>query len=220
MVLVEHLPRVRDVEHVVRALASTAARRSSRDTCAPRRTRATSPTAAAAPQLAPRAREHRLGQSLRLQLRRELVGVVAVLAAKLAMDRLELLLQIELALVLEQRAAHVVVDLPLELEQVDLARERLAERAEQGGEVADRQQPLPPIEPRAEVRRDAERLPRRRVRALNQRDELRRKPPMNGDVLLEQRERAAQVRLGVVVCAEREWRHGLDDGAQAFAAGT
>ena len=108
-----------------------------------------------------RAREHGLRQTLRLQRRAEFVSVVAVLAAKLAMNRLELLLKIELALVLEERATHVVVDLSLELEQVDLARERLAECAEQGSEVHGLEQPLAAVETRAEMRRDTERLPRR-----------------------------------------------------------
>ena len=56
---------------------------------------------------------------------------------ELAMDRLELLLEVELALVLEQRAAHVVVDLSLELEQIDLARQHVRQRAQQRGQLID-----------------------------------------------------------------------------------
>ena len=133
------------------------------------------------------------------------------------MDRLELLLQVELALVLEERAAHVVVDLALEPEQIDLAREQVAERAQQGGELVDREQPLTPVQPRADVRGNPEGLARRRLRALDERDELAGQPPMQRDVLLEQRQGAPQQHL--VVGAERRRRHRLDDGAQAVGAG-
>ena len=121
VILVEHLPRVRDVEHVVGALGPRQRDDPVEVRCAPRPTRATSATcrrsrrssrrarastapAAPSPRAPPRARR------CRHRLRRQL-----------AMDRLELLLEVELALVLEQRATHVVVDLPLELEEIDLA---------------------------------------------------------------------------------------------------
>jgi hypothetical protein len=186
VVLVEDAPRVGDVEHVVRSLAP----RQRRD---PVQVRADDPRLgrdrrelAQPAKLAPGAHGDRLGEPLRLERRGEIVAVFSLLAPQLAVDRLELLLQIELALVLEQRATHVVVDLSLELEQVDLARERVGERAEQGGQLVDREQRLPPVEPRPEVRGDAERLSRRRLGALNDRHELRGKPPMQRDVLLEQ----------------------------------
>jgi len=101
-------------------------------------------------------------------------------------DRLELFLEIELALILKQRAAHILVDLPFQLEQIDLAREHVAERAKESRELVDGQQRLPSIEPHAEVRRDPERLPRRRLGALDDRHQLGREPPVQRDVLLEQ----------------------------------
>src|SRR6266850_1039320 len=55
-------------------------------------------------------------QSLLPYLRLELGEVISVLFTQLAMDYPQLLLEIELALVLEHRAANIVVDLPLESE--------------------------------------------------------------------------------------------------------
>ena len=62
------------------------------------------------------------GQLLLLERRRELLESVAIVLAELAVDRLELLLQIELALVLKERAAHLSFDLPLEAQDLDLGR--------------------------------------------------------------------------------------------------
>ena len=57
--------------------------------------------------------------------------IVAVFFAELAVDRAQLLLEVELALILEHCAANVVIDLPLEAQQLDLAGEQLAEQIEQ-----------------------------------------------------------------------------------------
>jgi hypothetical protein len=108
-----------------------------------------------------RAREHRLGQGLRFERRRKLVSVVGLLAAQLAVNGLQLLLQVELALVLEERTAHVVVDLTLQAQQLDLAAQHSVERLEYRGPVGDLEQALTPVEPRAKVRRHPEHLPRR-----------------------------------------------------------
>ena len=43
------------------------------------------------------------------------------------MNGLELFLQVELALILEQSAANVIVDLALELQQLAFARQRVGE---------------------------------------------------------------------------------------------
>src|SRR5581483_9599416 len=58
------------------------------------------------------------GEPLGCERRLQLVEIVAVLLPQLAVDRLELLLEVELALVLEQRATHVVLDLPLQAEDL------------------------------------------------------------------------------------------------------
>ncbi len=84
-------------------------------------------------QLAERARLDRLGQALALHLRLE-IGQVVVVLPEFAMDGLELLLQVELALVLEHGPAHVLLDLLLQPQQFDLARERRVEGAEQPGQ--------------------------------------------------------------------------------------
>ena len=105
VVLVEYLSRMAHVEHVVAALGPrqgeepvevVARRRSPRERSAP--------CARSFRNLAQCARLHRLREPLRLDLRLELLDVVALVLAELAMDRLELLLQVELALVLEERA--------------------------------------------------------------------------------------------------------------------
>ena len=62
------------------------------------------------------------GERFLSNLRLELREVVAVLLAELAVDYTKLLLQVELALVLEHRAANVIVDLALETQELDLAR--------------------------------------------------------------------------------------------------
>ena len=102
MVLVEHPARMRDVEHVVGALLP-------RQRDDPVQIRAHDPglgrhrrELAEAAKLAPRPRGDRLGQPFRLERRREVVAVVPFFASQLAVDRPQLLLEVELALVLEQ----------------------------------------------------------------------------------------------------------------------
>ena len=60
----------------------------------------------------------------------ELVEAIALVLPELAVDRLELLLQIELALILEERAAHLALDLALEAQDLDLGGERVARACE------------------------------------------------------------------------------------------
>ena len=133
VILVENRPRVRDVEDVVGALGPRK-RDDPVDEVARRPwIRETSATCGAA--FAARAASRVFtasGSAFFVDLRLELGEVVAVLLAELAVNRLELLLEVELALILEQRAAHVVVDLSLETQQLDLARER-ARRAPRAG---------------------------------------------------------------------------------------
>ena len=201
VVLVEHL-RARARRRARRRCArSTAARRSSRGRCAPRPTRATSTTACRSRRSSRRARASTgSGSPFASSVRRQLVDVVAVLTAQLAMDRLELLLQVELALVLEQRATHVVVDLPLEAEQLDLARSaRPPSASQQGGKLVDRR--AAPGAGRAACR-GAPRSPNA-CRAGESAlwisvDQLGGQPPVERHVLLEQRQRAPQQHLVVV----------------------
>ena len=76
-------------------------------------------------QLAQRSLLYHRRERLFPDLRLELGEVVSILFAQLPVNHPQLLLQVELALVLEHRAAHVVVDFPLESEQLDLAGEQL-----------------------------------------------------------------------------------------------
>ena len=73
------------------------------------------------PQFAEGSLLHRRWQLLFLDQSFEVGEVIAVVLAQLLVNDAQLLLQVELALVLEHCAAHVVVDFPLEAEQLDLA---------------------------------------------------------------------------------------------------
>ena len=118
------------------------------------------------------------------------------------MDRLQLLVQVELALVLEKRAAHLLVELSLEAEQFGFAHEKLVQRVEQCGDVRRLEKRLADLDANGEVRRDTVRLPADRVSALYQRHDFVGNAAVERDVLLEQREHAARQhleRLGVHV---------------------
>jgi hypothetical protein len=120
----------------------------------------------------------------------ELHHVVAVVLPELAMDGLELFLQIELALILKERATNLFVELALETKQLRLGGEHLIQGFEQCGNVRCRQELLTYIDAHGEMGGDAIGLPRQRIRALNERDHLVRDAPVQRDVLLEQREHA------------------------------
>src|SRR5687767_9747342 len=124
------------------------------------------------------------GQRLLPHLRLELGEIVSILFTKLAMDYAQLLLQVELALVLEHRTAHIVVDLALEPQQLDLTREQLAQHLQQLAESVGFEQRLAQLESHRDVRRDAERLTLSGLRALDDRDDLRRYAAVEAHVLL------------------------------------
>ncbi len=135
---------------------------------------------------------HRLGELARLDLAFEVARVVGILLAQLAMDRLELLVQVELALVLEERAAHFLVELSLEAEQFGFAHEELIEGVEQRWNVRRLEKCLADLDTNGEVRRDPVRLSPDRVGALYERHDLVRDAPVERDVLLEEGEHAAR----------------------------
>src|SRR5262245_21030890 len=81
--------------------------------------------AAQLPQLALGARLDGVRQTLGLDLTFELARVVAVFLTQLFVDRLELLLEIELALILKEGATYLVVDLSLQPQQLDLGGKHL-----------------------------------------------------------------------------------------------
>src|SRR6185436_10243359 len=76
----------------------------------------------------------------------ELGEIVAILFAQLLVDDPQLLLEIELALVLEHRPAHVVIDLSLETQQLDFAGEELGEHLEQASQRVGLEQRLTELE--------------------------------------------------------------------------
>src|SRR5687767_2178698 len=146
MVFLENLASTRDVDRIVGTLlpgegdepVEVVARY-----CRLRRQGRRAPQLA---QLTLGARTNRIGEAFAADRRFELVEVVGLLLSQLAMNRAQLLLQIELALVLEDRALHIVLDLPLETEQLQFRREELGDARQQFGTRRCFEQPLAIIE--------------------------------------------------------------------------
>ena len=134
------------------------------------------------------------------------------------MDRAQLLLQVELALVLEQRPAHIVLDLAFEAEQFRLARGQFRERAEQVHQAGRLEQRLARLMAQGEVRGDAAALPFEAAGRLHQRRDFRRQAAMVRDVFLEQRQRLARLILRAVARRHGE-RERTRLGAQELGAG-
>ena len=141
--------------------------------------------------LAERARLHDVGQLARFDLTLEVERVIGVVLTELAVNRLELFLEIELALILEERSANFLVELSLEAQQLDFARQHLAHRVEKLRDVWRLEQRLPRLQADREVRRDSVRLALDGVGALHERDDFVRNATVQRDVFLEQREHAA-----------------------------
>ena len=180
MIGVENRSRVRDVEHFVGALGpgngDDPVDEVSRDRELGRHRRHPPQL----PQLAQSSFFDYRRQCFLPDLRLELGEIIAVLFAQLAVDYPQLLLQVELALVLEHRSANVVVDLPLEPQQLDLARQKLAQHLQQVPQRVGFEQRLPELEPNGNVRRHAECLPLRGIGALDDRDDFRRESDGGG----------------------------------------
>src|SRR4029078_11765593 len=120
-----------------------------------------------------------------------------VLLAQLAVDYAQLLLEVELALVLEHRAANVVVDLPLQSQQLDFPGQELTEHLQQMPQRLCLEQRLTQLEPNRDVCSDSERLSLDGVGALDDRDDLPRDATVESDVLLERVHHAATQRFGL-----------------------
>jgi len=125
----------------------------------------------------------------------------------------QLLLEVELALVLEHRPTNIIVDLPLESEELDFRREHLAEHLQQLPKRLGLQQRLSQLEPHRDVRSNSKSLPLRGLGTLDDRDDLRRNAAVEADVLLERVHHppAQCLRLGCILSArplEREGRRG------------
>ena len=217
VILVEDPPRVRDVEHVVGPLGPRQRDDPVDEIPGDRGLGGERRHPAQLAHLAHGARLDRLRELARFDLSFEVARVVGILLAQLAVDRLELLLQVELALVLEERAAHLLVELSLETKQFGFARQQLAQRVEQRGNVRRLEQRLPDLDANGEVRRDAVRLSPDRVRALDERHDFVGNAPVERDVLLEEREHAARQhleRLGVRVLVVRRRRRTPREGSR------
>jgi hypothetical protein len=127
-------------------------------------------------------------------------------------DYAKLLLEVELALVLEHCATNIVIDLPFEAQQLDLARKQLAQEIEQLSERAGLEKGLSELEPHGDVRRDSERLSLSGVSALDDRDDLGRNAPVETDVFLERVHYAAADGFGLWIlraaAIEWKWKRG------------
>ncbi len=134
----------------------------------------------------------------------EISEIIAVVFAELLVNRAKLLLQVELALILEQRSANVVIDFSFETQQLALAAERVCQRLEKILELSRFEQLLSELELDSQMRRDAPCLTLFRLCALNESDDLRRNAPVKRDIFLEQREHAISERTGF------DFRYGID----------
>jgi hypothetical protein len=173
------------------------------------------------PELSQRSVFHDGWQRFLFYLRLQLGEVVSVLFAQLAVDYAQLLLQVELTLVLEHRAANIVVDLPFQSEQVDFTGQELTEHFQQMAQRLCLEQRLAELEPHRDVRGDSECLPLRGVGALDDRDDLCRDAPVKSDVFLERvHHPAAQcLRLRRIYGARAVEREGSSGGAEYVAGG-
>ncbi|MCU0619543.1 MAG: hypothetical protein MUF40_06560, partial [Gemmatimonadaceae bacterium] len=113
----------------------------------------------------------------------------------------ELLLEEELALVAVERPAHVLLDLALEAQELDLAIEGAGEGAEERRERGGLEQRLAGVDRERQVGGDHARLLRRVGGPLHELHRLGREAAVERDVLLEGRSGPAGVEapLGVVV---------------------
>ena len=196
VVLVEHGARVGDVEHLLAALVPGEGEDPVEVVAPHRRLGRHRRHAAQLANLAQRPRPDGLGELLLLDLRLQLPRLVAVLLAQLPVDRPQLLLQVELTLVAKDRAAHLVVDLPFEAEDLQLAAEHLLEGVVQLAQRRRLQQALPDLVSHPEVRRHHTRGPLI-VAGGGHLHDLRRDAPVERHVLLEALDRLPRASPGV-----------------------
>ena len=132
----------------------------------------------------------RFRQLARFDLSLEVDDVIGVVLPELAMNRLELFLEIKLALVLKERPPNLLVELALEAQQLDLARKNVLECVEQLCRRRRFEQCLTHLDAHGQVCGNAVRLTRHAVGALHECDDLVRDAAVQRHVLLEQRQNA------------------------------
>ena len=214
VVLVEHELRTRDIHHVIAALRPGERHDPVEIIARHGGLRRHRRRAAQLAELAVGALAHRGRKLLLLERRRELLEAVAFVLAELPVDRLELLLEVELALILEEGAANLSLDLALQTQNLDLGIERVRELREERADVRGLEVFLALVEPHEHVRGDCERLLLSRLRTLHERDDLRGEPAVQRDVLLEERHDAPRHRPFVRAARGLVEREGRHDGAQ------
>src|ERR1700737_1138986 len=219
MIGVQNCSRVRDVEHLVGALCPRNRDDPVDEVSGDRKPGWQRRHPPQLSQLAKRPLFDYWRQSLLSDLRIELREITSVLLAQLAMNYAQLLLEIELALILEHRSTHVVVDLALEAEQLDLSGQDLAQHLQQMPQRGGFQQRLAQLESHSNVGCHAECLPLRRFSALDDRNDLRRNAAVEADVLLERVEDPSTKRLGLGIRCPRSFERKRRDRRAQDVAG-
>src|SRR4051812_13170883 len=176
MVLVEHASRMRDVDDVVGPFRPRE-REDPLDVAANDsrfgRERRKAPQSTG---FAPGARLDRLGHRALLDLGLELGGVGAIVLAELAVNRLQLLLEVELALILDERSTDFVIELALETQDLDLGADHVVELAEEIGQRFSLEKALARLMTDHEVGGDAVRLSLWRIGRLHHANDFARDP--------------------------------------------
>ena len=139
------------------------------------------------------------GSAAAVDLGLELRQIVTVVLAELARDRAELLLQVELALILEQRSPHVLVDLALQSQELDLGTEQLCQCLPELGKSGRLQQLLPDLVLDRQVRGDGDRAALVGLDRLDESGCLVGDAAVERDVLLEPRQHLADYGRAIVV---------------------
>src|SRR5438105_5302386 len=201
MVRVENRTRVRHIEHFVGALAPWNGDDPVDEISRHRELRRHRWHAAQLPHLTKCPVFDDFRQRFLSDLRLELREVVTVVFAQLLVNDAQLLLQVELALILEHRAAYVVVDLPLQAQQLDLTRQQLGEHLQQASQRIRFQQRLTELEPNRHVSSYTKSLSLGGVGALNDGDYFSGDTAVETYILLEGVENASaeRLRLGSVL---------------------
>ena len=198
VILVQHLLRTPDIERVFGADVPRQRQHPVEEGAADGRFGTERGHFAQLAHFAPRARQHRLGQLRGDELRIELLHIIAVFVAEFAMNGAQLFLEIKLALILEQRAAHIVLDLAFEAQQLHFACECHRELIVQHAERRRVKQSLPDLKLDAKMRRDQPCLLFVTFGTGYEAHHFIRKSTMQRDVFLKRRHGAARLTCIVV----------------------
>ena len=209
VIAVQHGARLLDVDGIVAACRPRQAQRPVQPATSHRRIGRHGRGASKLPQFPLRAQGNGLRQSALGDLTRHLFAFVAVFLAQFPVYSPQLFLQKKLALVLEQRTAHLVVDLSFQLEQLEFTAQQLHQSIAQDIQGGRFQQALAMLDGNVQMRRNAEREALLVIQPLQQPHDFRGKAALQSRILFEQRHCMAHagMRRFVVGQFEREGGH-------------